>query len=519
MEKQKLGFNAKAKNEVFRKPWELAIGSCHAYTLLREDVRSHFEKIHKSCGIQSIRCHGLFDDDMQVVFYNDEHKIEYSFFNIDSIYDWMMRVGLKPFVELSFMPEALASDPTKTVFHYKGIVSLPRDMKEWSAFIQAFATHLEERYGKKEVRSWHFEVWNEPNLGGDILNFKTGFFAGSQEQYFELYRVTALALKKVDSKLIVGGPATSNNRWLPEFRDYCQKHAVPLDFLSTHHYPTDVIFGDNPQATAEIKKLDHDMETAKNKKQAMKAFWAFRDNVWRYVDRGTCLTMETKARKEAGNLPLIYTEWQSLAGLHSDGEFGASFNVKTVMDCRDIVDGYSFWCGSDVFEEGPQPSKEFCGGFGLITFHGIPKACFHAFSLLHSLQGRIQKTKAGTGTLDAYYITSPEKDYVLLINHNSLQHPIDSIAGTIRISGFDSNLKAVTQSIIDHTHSNALTVYQEVYHSKPYLSMSEIAELKSHDRLFTRPFKDYSQQDNIVTLPYIIDKQAVVLFTLTKTQA
>jgi hypothetical protein len=352
MEKQNLGFNAKAKNEVFRKPWELAIGSCHAYTLLREDVRSHFEKIHKSCGIQSIRCHGLFDDDMQVVFYNDEHKIEYSFFNIDSIYDWMMRVGLKPFVELSFMPEALASDPTKTVFHYKGIVSLPRDMNEWSAFIRAFAAHLEERYGKKEVRSWHFEVWNEPNLGGDILNFKTGFFAGSQEQYFELYRVTALALKKVDSKLIVGGPATSNNRWLPEFRDYCQKHAVPLDFLSTHHYPTDVIFGDNPQATAEIKKLDHDMETAKNKKQAMKAFWAFGTMSGAMSTEAPVLRMDqTKARKRSRQIcRLIYTEWQSL------GRTSFRRRVRSQFQCQDGhgLPGYCsmatpIWCGSDVF--------------------------------------------------------------------------------------------------------------------------------------------------------------------------
>jgi xylan 1,4-beta-xylosidase len=428
----------------------------------------------------------------------------------------MMRVGLKPFVELSFMPEALASDPSKTVFRYKGIVSLPRDMNEWTRFIAAFAEHLEERYGKSEVRKWHFEVWNEPNLGGDILNFKTGFFAGTMEEYFGLYRATALALKSVDPKLSVGGPASSNNRWLPEFRDYCEKNRVPLDFLSTHHYPTDVIFGDNPQATEEIRKLDADMNAAKNKEEAMKVFWAFRDNVWRYVERGTCLRMDQKARKEAGDLPLLYTEWQSLAGLHSDGEFGASFNVKTVMDSRDIVQGYSYWCGSDVFEEGPQRSEEFNGGFGLVTYHGIRKAAFHSFALLHSIQGRILKKSYEKGTLDAYYFTSEKKDHILLVNHQSLEHPIEKIRGVLKIQGLSGKVKSIEEAIIDHRHSNALTVYQEKYHSKAYLSVKEIEEMKKKDGLYVRKVKKYSFQGGILSVPYIIDRQAVLLLTLSK---
>ncbi len=200
--------------------------------MLREDVREHIRKAHRECGFTHLRFHGLFDDDMSVVF---SPMMEFgepviSFYNIDSIFDFLLDTGMKPFVELGFIPTPFASG-TQTCMHYKGNVTLPADYEKWNAFIRKFAEHLIERYGKEEVENWPFEVWNEPNL-----NF---FFDGTQEDYFTLYENTVRALKAVDEKIKVGGPATSANAWIQEFIGCCEKNGVPLDFITTHHYPSD----------------------------------------------------------------------------------------------------------------------------------------------------------------------------------------------------------------------------------------------------------------------------------------
>ena len=154
----------------------------------------------------------------------------YSFFNADQIFDFLLSIGMRPFVELSFMPTALSSGD-QTVFHYRANVTPPRDYAQWSVLIRKLVGHWVERYGLGEVRRWFFEVWNEPNL--------TAFGSGKQSDYFELYRYTVEAIKSVDAELQVGGPATAANAWIEDFSDFCHKNQLAVDFISTHHYPTD----------------------------------------------------------------------------------------------------------------------------------------------------------------------------------------------------------------------------------------------------------------------------------------
>ena len=144
--------------------------------------------------------------------------------------DFLISIGMRPFVELSFMPEMLASGSTR-VFSYQANVTPPKNYRQWEELIHKLASHWVERYGVDEVREWFFEVWNEPNL--------KAFWTGTQKDYFKLYRITAKALKRVDPLLKVGGPATAKNAWVPEFLEFCENRKVPVDFVSTHHYPTD----------------------------------------------------------------------------------------------------------------------------------------------------------------------------------------------------------------------------------------------------------------------------------------
>jgi xylan 1,4-beta-xylosidase len=142
----------------------------------------------------------------------------YNFQNIDVLYDSILNIGMKPFVELSFMPHALASG-NKTIFWWKGNITPPKDYGKWENLIHALVKHWTDRYGEAEVRQWYFEVWNEPNL--DI------FWSGTQSEYFHLYEVTARAIKEVASSYRVGGPATAGRAWIREMIDFASRTRCP----------------------------------------------------------------------------------------------------------------------------------------------------------------------------------------------------------------------------------------------------------------------------------------------------
>ena len=237
----KIARNAPVKK--YEKKWQFCIGSCHAATLLRTDTLKNLKRIHDELGIKRVRFHGTFNDDMALVCNFPQvlgipvgkHIVEYNFYKVGVLYDNILALGMKPFVELSFMPQLLAKDPTRT-FVYGSVPSMPKDMQQWRGFIQSYLAYLFHRYGEDEVCSWYFEVWNEPDLSDT-------FFKDSQNGYLQLYAETAHAIKDFCPRLQVGGPATSASRWIDLMVDYCKKNNVPLDFVSTHQYIGDPFMG------------------------------------------------------------------------------------------------------------------------------------------------------------------------------------------------------------------------------------------------------------------------------------
>ena len=221
------------------KYWEHCVGSCHATTALRADYQAMLARCRHELGFRYVRFHGLLDDDMSVAYSPMMSKeIRISYTNIYKLFDFLLSIDMKPFVEIGFMPTVFAGG-TNTIFHYKGNTSPPKDYDQWGLFIENLVKHLIDRYGLGEVRQWFFEIWNEPNLGGP----GGGFWSGDQAEYFKLYTVSAQAIKRADPLLKTGGPATSNNAWIPEFINFCRANNAPLDFITTHHYPTDVVLG------------------------------------------------------------------------------------------------------------------------------------------------------------------------------------------------------------------------------------------------------------------------------------
>ena len=182
--------------------WEHTVGGDHAPMVLRADYQAQLRRCHEELGFRHLRFHGILSDDMGTLI-SHKRKSLCSFFNADQICEFLLGIGMKPFIELSFMPRILASG-RKTVFRYRGNVTPPKDYNSWATLIRKLAKHWVNNYGIEEVRAWFFEVWNEPNLHQ--------FWTGTQEDYFNLYRYTVGALKDVDERLCVGGPATAKNQ-------------------------------------------------------------------------------------------------------------------------------------------------------------------------------------------------------------------------------------------------------------------------------------------------------------------
>jgi xylan 1,4-beta-xylosidase len=330
--------------------WENCVGSDRLAVGLREQWLKDLSTTHALCGFQSVRCHGLFDDEMGICPEVRASGPVTSFVYLDQVYDRLLEIGVRPFVELSFMPTALASS-RNAVFWYRGNTSPPRRMSDWSALVAAFAQHLVKRYGIAEVSQWRFECWNEPNLN---------FWAGTQAQYFELYRQTSNALKGVDRRLQVGGPATAQMMWVPEFLAYCARERVPVDFVSSH------IYADDPQENIFGKPN----------------LYPFEEVIPRALARAQAQIRDSSFHE----LPLLITEWSSQ---------NPAFIVQTVRDCLGLAATLSYWTFDAVFEEQGTPRTFFNDAYGLIGQSGVPRPALHAFTALHRLGPRRLRTGSG----------------------------------------------------------------------------------------------------------------------------
>jgi xylan 1,4-beta-xylosidase len=406
--------------------WEHTVGSGHAPLALRADWQRQLRQCHEHLGFAHVRFHDILSDDMATLM-DERKKLLYSFFNADQICDFLLSIGMKPFVELSFMPSTLSSGST-TVFHYAANVTPPKDYAEWAKFIARLTRHWVERYGIDEVRTWFFEVWNEPNL--------KSFWTGTQADYFKLYRVTVQAIKEVDDRLRVGGPATAKNEWITEFVEFCDKNKLPADFISTHHYPTDA-----------LGSIGEDTETQlAHSKRSILREWA-----------------QDTHRKASGK-PLYYTEWSSSSNprdhLH-DEPYTAAVIIKTMMEARGLVQGYSYWTFSDIFEENYMPATAFQGGFGLLTLQGVAKPSYRAFEILHRLGLNELPVDGKHETVDLRVVRGSQTVTVLLTNHALPRHPIEAESVQVQLSGLVAP-KDVYIERIDDNHANAKRLWTEM---------------------------------------------------------
>jgi xylan 1,4-beta-xylosidase len=337
---------------------ELSVGSDYPGTLLRDDCLEQLRLVRDELGFRYVRFHAIFHDVLGT-YREDKGRPIYDWTKIDQLYDRLLDIGVRPFVELGFTPDAMKTSE-QTIFYWKGNTSHPLPEK-WTRLVDAFARHLLERYGKDEVHRWFFEVWNEPNL--DI------FWEGAdQAAYFDLYARTARTLKAIDPALKVGGPSTAGAAWVPEFLAHAAEQQVPVDFVTTHSYGVDGGFLDeHGQADTKLSPSP--------------------DAIVGDVRR---VRQQIEASAMPG-LPLYFTEWStSYAPRDSvhDSYHSAGYILAKLKQSQGAVQGMSYWTFSDLFEEPGPPTAPFQGGFGLLNPRGLRKPAYFAYKYLARLGER-----------------------------------------------------------------------------------------------------------------------------------
>lgn len=334
------------------------IGAGRANEGLRADWQEQLTTVQREIGFQYIRMHGILHDDMGVYTEDAHGNPEFNFQYVDALYDALLKMHIRPFVELSFMPSRLASG-TRTIFWWKGNVTPPKDPAKWAALIRAFVAHMKQRYGAEEIEQWYWEVWNEPDL-------HNGFFTGSLDDYLALYKNTAETIKAECPKCRVGGPASAIPYAFEEaFEKYVVANNVPADFVATHAYGVTQGFLDADGSAGTI--LDPAPDAVSGRMQHSR---------------------ELVQHSGRPGMELHFTEWSSAytpSDPMHDQYHQASFILDKIKRATPYVDSMSYWTFTDIFEEAGPRFTPFHGGFGLMNLEGIRKPAYFAFRFLRQL--------------------------------------------------------------------------------------------------------------------------------------
>ncbi|MDN3617882.1 hypothetical protein QWY81_00275 [Polaribacter undariae] len=512
--------DVKKDGEVFDHYWSKMVGAGRANEGLRAGWLEQLEQVQKNAGFEYVRFHGIFHDDMFPVII-ENGKTVYNWQYIDDLFDRMLDLKVKPFVELAFLPTSMAAKDSKTVFWWKAnITPDEQSFEKFHDLVKAFTQHCVDRYGIDEVLTWYFEVWNEPNL------YKL-FWDGTKSQYFELYKQSVTAVRSVDNRLKVGGPSTSNfvpdtrfdgeiiddeaseavfaakdintldwhGVWIEDFLEYCKKENLPVDFISCHPYPTDYAF--NPE-TGKGKGLTRHVQSVKE------------DLEW-----------INKTVKESAfpDIEIHLTEWHTSPSSRDDMHDrlpAAAYIVKSNLDCIGLTNSLALWTFTDIFEEKGGASSIFHGGFGMINFQGLVKPSYHAYRMLHQLGDQklykddylFVSKKSSNGNVVALAYNYPEE------YENAVPSGRDKREkGTNKALNFSlKGLKAGTlfkMEILDKDHGNIHNFWEDMGKPEPP-TREEIKLMKEYANTMKTSYVK-ADKNGVLTIDHQITPWSLVL--------
>jgi len=483
--------------------WRDCVGAGRVGEGLRDGWRRQLELCRRELGFNYLRAHGLLHDELGVYSEDKQGNPRYNWQYIDDVYDFLLKIGVRPFVEISFAPKALASGD-RTIFWWNANVSAPKDYKKWDDLITALVKHWTERYGVDEVKKWRFEIWNEPQLS---IFFQPPPGKSPRDAYLELYEHTSKAVASVNSEYVIGGPAGPG--WFRELIDCSSQKNLPLDFISFHPYglaggPTGV-----DETGENLLYLSNDL-----------------DAVSRSANRG----LEIVRKSRQPNLPIYITEWSSSYSSRDpihDTYFEAPYILQQLRNTEQMA-SMSYWTFTDVFEENGPGWRPFHGGFGLINYQGIKKPAYWAYWFLAQLGPTEIKSSDA-----ASYVTKDNKGGYQVLFWD-LTHPIrgrvegpvsdqafftkplmarEKGPATVKLTNIPAGKYKLTTYRIGYQHNDPYSRYLEM--GRPMdLSREEVAGLNALSSGKPESESDVNVKGEFfTTLP--MHENSVYLLTLT----
>lgn len=389
--------DVRSEGTPLRHTWKTFTGVSSAKELLLADVQDMLRQLQKDVGFRYVKFHGILSDDMRVCLPDREGRLQYSFVYVDKVLDFLQSIGLRPLIQLGFMPQALARTPQRRIMQSNMINSEPADLNAWCDLVRAFVSHLISRYGQTELESWLFTVWNEPDTPLTLFGF------ASDADFYHFYHMTWQTLKAVHPRLRIAAPSTyydpiDNGTWLRSFTEWCTAHGCLPDDVLFHYYGTNLA----PSQWGKEKNLDFPLSRLQLTRDEHLL--------------GKCIALIRSYADEAyrADSRVFLTEWNfspAHRSLLGDTCFRSCYLVKNILENMDRLDGMGYWMLTDLFEEHQVPEAMFHGGLGLFTAGGVRKAAYYAYWLLAKLGSRL------IGQGDGWFLTRQGEEYQLMLYH------------------------------------------------------------------------------------------------------
>lgn len=470
------------------------VGTGRMGLALQKQYYEQLKFVQDKIGFEHIRGHGLFHDDMSIYheydtetdfFVTDKTKpenirVEYCWTYLDMVMDSYKELKIRPFIELGFMPKAMASGE-QTTFYWKGNVTPPKDYSKWTDLVKATLEHLISRYGRDEVVSWPVEVWNEPNL--------PGFWKDSNmKEYFKLYDLTSRAVKEVDERFKVGGPAVcggTDKEWIKSFLEFVRENKCPIDFVSRHHYTTALPARSGHYGYPKLHEKALCFEQLDSTRGIVDSFAEFKD-------------MDI-------NVTEYNTSYIPNAPVH-DTNLNAAYIANMLSTFGDNHKSYSYWTFGDIFEEFGVPYTPFHGGFGLVANGLIPKPTFWTFVFYKKLTHNYEKCVLRTP--ECIVVKCTDGSFKGIAWNVDTEMSGSEIKLTIELPlSTDKNANSLMTELVDEEVCNPLKVWHDLgEHANP--DEEEIQLLRES----ANPFVQTKRSGNKISLT--LKENAVCYFEI-----
>lgn len=471
----------------FTNNMDYCIGTGRMDLAMQKEYLDELKLVQKEIGFKHIRGHGLFCDQMAIyqeyIDLEGNTKAEYNFTYLDRVMDSYRELGLKPFIELGFMPSKLASGK-QTVFYWKGNTTPPSDYDKWCDLVIATLQHFIDRYGLEAALSFPIEVWNEPNLPGFWEN-------ADMEEYFKLFEVTFKAIKNFNSKFRVGGPAVcggTDEKWIRAFCEFCDSKDLDIDFITRHHYNTDFPVNEGHYGYAKLTEPKKGYENLHTTREIADSFDRFKEIEIHITE--------------------FNTSYIPNCCIHDTNQ-NAAYLADQLSNLGNENESYSYWTFGDVFEENGVPFTPFHGGFGLVANGCIPKPTFWTFAFYKKLIG-----KCVLHDENIIVVKGDDGAYRGIAWNLDISDRTTSEIGILLDTDFGDSKVSLVIKTVDEQKCNPLKLWHDLGEPSS-LNANQLELLRQEARPFINS-ETLTAVDGEIDLKLWLESNAVVYFELSK---